>query len=61
MAKLKDIWVEENIGQNKAIRIDWSNDRHQRVEIKGSGVDDVIDALDLIAHELAKDFHDRKI
>lgn len=36
MAKLKKIWIEHNSNQNPAIRIDWDNDRHQRIEIYGS-------------------------
>jgi hypothetical protein len=61
MAKLKDIWVEENIGQNKAFRVDWSNGWHQRVEIKGSNPSDVVDSLSLLAHLIAGDIHDGKI
>ena len=32
-ATVEKIWMEDHGVGNKAIRIDWSNDRHQRVEI----------------------------
>ena len=35
MAKLDKIWIEHDDGEKWAIRIDWDNDRHQRVPIKG--------------------------
>lgn len=40
MAKLKHFWIEkdnslETVGYF-VIRIDWDNDRHQQVEIRGS-------------------------
>lgn len=45
MATLKKIWVEENEKGNSAIRIDWDNDRHQRVEIEGDTPESVSAAL----------------
>ena len=36
MAKLEKIWIEHDDGEKRAIRIDWDNDRHQRVPIKGA-------------------------
>ena len=34
MAKLEKIWIEHDDGEKRAIRIDWDNDRHQRVVIQ---------------------------
>ena len=45
MAKLKKIWIEHEFGLKKAIRIDWDNDRHQRVEIKDGSPESVAMAL----------------
>lgn len=45
MAKLKKIWIEHFVGDQPAIRIDWDNDRHQRVEIKGDSPEAVAIAL----------------
>ena len=35
MAVLKEIWIENYKGQNEAVRIDWDNDLHHRIEIEG--------------------------
>ena len=45
MVKLKKIWIEHDFGEMRAVRIDWDNDRHQRVEIKGSTPQDIARAL----------------
>jgi len=45
LAKLKEIWIENESGLKKYIRIDWDNDRHQRVEIKGDSPESVAMAL----------------
>ena len=34
MATLKKIWIEHESGHKRVIRLDWDNDRHQRVEIE---------------------------
>lgn len=36
MAKLEKIWIEHDDDEKRTIRIDWDNDRHQRVPIKGA-------------------------
>ena len=48
MAELKKFWIERNVVEfkgNDAIRVDWDNDRHQRIEISGGSPKDVIQAL----------------
>ena len=42
---LKQIWIEKTFDGKTAIRIDWSNDRHQRIEIKKCALDGVVAAL----------------
>ena len=45
MAKLKKIWIEHNFGEKRAIRIEWNNDRHQRIEIEDETPEAVVRAL----------------
>jgi hypothetical protein len=45
VARLKKIWIEHDFGQKRAIRIDWKNDRHQRVEIEDDSPEAVSRAL----------------
>ncbi|NCU32998.1 MAG: hypothetical protein EOM23_08735 [Candidatus Moranbacteria bacterium] len=59
MAKLKALWIEidlAEIGGKKAIRIDWDNDRHQRIVIEGDDPESVSRSLkkagSLIAAEI---------
>ena len=62
MAKLDRIWIERDlaeIGQKEAIRIDWDNGRHHRIEIEGDKPVDLVRAMDfavrLIKSELSND------
>jgi hypothetical protein len=59
VAKLKALWIERDlaeIGEKEAIRIDWDNDRHQRIVIEGDDPESVSRALkeagSLIAAEM---------
>lgn len=66
MAKLKRIWVERDLSKideetNDAIRIDWDNDRHQRIEIKGGSPLQVITALKNAALMLEEELYKEKI
>ena len=64
MAKLERIWVERDladIGENEAIRIDWDNDRHQRIEIKGDEPKDLIKALDFAVRLLRYEIRNNEI
>lgn len=61
MAILKEIWIEHHAGQKPAIRLDWDNDRHHRIELKGSKPFQVINALDEAVRVLAADLHKDKI
>lgn len=48
-ATLEKIWIEygdSELGTKDAIRIDWSNDRHQRIDISGRSFQHLITALD---------------
>lgn len=45
MATLEKIWIENFKSMRPAIRIDWDNDRHQRVEIKDDTPEAVAEAL----------------
>ena len=45
MAKLKKIWIEHDFGEKRAIRIDWNNDRHQRIEFEDETPEAVARAL----------------
>ena len=48
MAKLSAIWLERNLSvdcKKQAIRIDWDNDRHQRIVIDSDSPDAVAHAL----------------
>lgn len=60
MSKLKRIWIESNAditGSDEAIRIDWDNDRHQRIEIKGKDPAHLIDALKRAEIELKAELY----
>ena len=61
MAKLEEIWVENHANSNPAIRIDWDNDRHQRIEIRGRNPLHVIESLELAVLELKSELHNEKI
>lgn len=61
MALLKNIWIEENNGEKTAIRIDWDNDRHQRLKMKDSTSKHVICALKAVVLELEKELYLEKI
>lgn len=66
MAQLKDIWIERDLADvdddsPKALRIDWDNDRHQRIEIKGDEPVDLIKALDFAVRLLKSEMIDKKI
>jgi hypothetical protein len=45
MAKLQKIWIEHHFGEERAVRIDWDNDNHQRVEIESNAPESVARAL----------------
>jgi len=57
MAKLKKLWVKDADDCSPAeIRVNWDNDRHQAVQIKGNdpqalmnALEDLIEVLDLDA------------
>jgi len=34
MSHLEKIWIETDKGGKKAIRLDWNNHRHQRIELE---------------------------
>jgi hypothetical protein len=64
MVKLDRIWIERGLsgsGENEAIRIDWDNDRHQRIEIKGNEPKDLIKALDFAVRLLKSETIDKEI
>ena len=66
MAKLKEMWVETDLSKvddstPTAIRIDWDNDRHQRIEIKGRSPLQVISALKRAALALEEDLYKEAI
>lgn len=61
MAKLEEIWIENHANSNPAIRIDWDNDRHQRIEIRGRNPLHVIEALKLAELELKAELHNEEI
>ncbi len=52
MAKLQEIWIEHNANQRPAIRIDWDNDRHYRIEIGGTNPLHLINAFKKASHIL---------
>ena len=45
MTTLKKIWIELDVGEERAIRIDWKNDRHQRIKIEDDSPEAVARAL----------------
>ena len=45
MTTLKKIWIEHGFGEKRAIRIDWKNGRHQRIEIEDNSPEAVARAL----------------
>lgn len=56
MANLEKIWIETNaINHEKSIRVDWDNNRHQRIEIKGETPTHVIAAFKIAAIELERE------
>ena len=58
MANLDRLYIER--GSN-AIRIDWDNDRHQRIEIKGTEPHDLIKALDFAVRLLKSELNNKDI
>ena len=58
MALLEKIWIEWALDENGAIRIDWDNDRHQRIPLGSGSPDETLRALEqlqrLILRELAE-------
>ena len=61
MAELKKIWIEHYANSNPEIRIDWDNDRHQRIEIKGRNPLHVIEAFKRIKLELEAELYNEEI
>ncbi len=66
MAQLKDIWVESDLADvdncsPKALRIDWDNDRHHRIEIKGDEPKHLIKALDFAVRLLKSEMMHKEI
>jgi len=61
MAKLDEIWIENHANSNPEIRLDWDNDRHQRIEIKGRNPLHVIEALKIAELELKSELYNEKI
>lgn len=49
MAILSDIWIESYEGEKPAVRLDWSNDRHQRIEIEGDSPKEVARSIQKLA------------
>ena len=58
---LEKIWIENLANSNPAIRVDWDNDRHQRIEIKGRNPLHVIEALKLAELQLKSELYNEKI
>ena len=55
-AKLEKIWMGETADGRKTIRIDWSNDRHHEVVIRGfANVDNAKEALLSMASLIGRD------
>lgn len=66
MAKLKKIWIERDLAKNDkeaatAIRLDWDNGRHQRIEITGTSPIHLIEAFTDAMCELKSELSDRYI
>tara|TARA_R110002153_G_C13332612_1_gene498596 strand:+ start:18358 stop:18558 length:201 start_codon:yes stop_codon:yes gene_type:complete len=66
MTKLQNLWIETDSSKvddytPTAIRIDWDNDRHQRVEIKGRNPLQVINALKGAALKLESELYKNAI
>jgi len=62
MAKLTEMWIETDLSKiddhtPKAIRLDWDNDRHQRIEFKGRNPSQVIAALKYAALTLEEELY----
>ncbi len=60
MANLKEIWIE-NYKPKPAIRIDWDNGRHHRIEIEGTSPHNVMEALMAAALRIEQALHKDKI
>ncbi len=61
MANLKEIWIERYFDLDVAIRLDWENDMHHRIEIKGTAPQDVMEALILAALRIESSLHKDRI
>ncbi len=61
MAKLKEIWIENHDDSNPAIRIDWDNDYHEKVELQGANPLHVMEALMVAALRIESALHKNKI
>ena len=61
-AKLKNIWLEPDIYDGMcAIRIDWDNDRHQRIVIESLKPDDVLLAFRNVVQLLEMEIKNNKL
>ena len=61
MTRLTEIWIEHHAGQKPAIRLDWDNDYHHRVEIEGSNPIQVMNALRYLDGLIRESLHKEDI
>lgn len=61
MAELKSLWVEKDGDSPVAIRIDWDNERHQRIPVYGLSPEFVIVTLRRAVDEVERDLRSGNI
>lgn len=55
MAKLESMWIDYSIRSEPTINLDWNNDRHQSVKIKGSEPEKVIFSIEELVQLLKEE------
>ena len=61
MVKLREIWIEDFDLGSKAIRVDWSNDRHQLIEIEGDTPEDILRTFEVSAELIRSEINNGNI
>jgi len=58
--KLKKLWISEFSGRIE-LRIDWENDRHQAIELRGNRPEDIKNMLELALLVIKSEIHEGEI
>ena len=63
MTSLQTIWIEKDpeSGAPAALRVDWDNDRHQRIELSSTDAVGVMKALDFAKRLIRSEYANGEI